>query len=912
MLQTKFKRARGARTMLLAGASSLLIAGTAFAQESSHRFDIPAETVVESLQAFAKQSGRQVLFPYDAVTGKMAPAISGTFNDREVLDRLAAAGGLVVTSDDSRTITLQSRTERPQAAPAGTPSSPTSTASLAAAGAGGSQEVDEVVVTGSRVSNGNNSPTPLTVISTNQLLETQPTTVAAALQNIPVFQGSLGQSSGAGGNQAGGPNGSANAVNIRNLGMTRTLVLFDGQRLQPTTDTGVVTLDMIPEMLLQRVDVVTGGASAVYGSDAISGVVNFVTTRNFNGMAIKAQSGISERGDGAIKSFGIAAGSRVLGDRGHVEASYEYYNDKGVFDMYSREVGNNYLLAGATVGSTAAPGTAANPYKLYSDVHLSTSSFGGLIRSGPLAGQNFTQNGVLSPFQNGAATGTNGFQVGGGGAYNFNSSLKGGLRSDRVLGRFDYNFTDTTHFYFQALGAKYRNTFNNYSLPFDNVTLSTSNAFLPAAYRTAMASVSTFTLSQIPQQKAPHTSTFDMESYQLITGLDGSLGRFNWDVSASHAYSQATWHILRNPNFLKQAAALDAVVNPANGQIVCRVTLTNPTAFPGCAPLNLFGPTAASAEALDYFTDLSIASTTQYQDEINGSVTGAPFSTWAGPAKIALSGEWRRAYYRTDSNSTPAELANCSLLPNTMNCTPTTALHRVTFRTSTPVSQTVGEGAAEADLPLLKDAPLVQSLNLNLAARYASYSGIGEAWTWKAGLDWHLNNELRVRATRSRDFRAPTLNQLSSPASVARANVRDELTGAQLASIPTETGGNPNLKPEVGDTLTVGLIYQPQWLGGFSVSVDYYDIKVTDALVIVNGAATPVQRQCNASGGTSPYCDLVVRPLPITNTTTANNATYFYNKNVNAASIASHGVDFEANYATRVFDHPFTVRALGT
>ena len=388
------------------------------------------------------------------------------------------------------------------------------------------QDLQEVLVTGSRViSNGNNSPTPVTVISTSELLEMQPTTVAAALQNIPVFQGSMGQNTGTGGSNAG-PNGTANAVNIRNLGITRTLILYDGNRLQPTSDTGAVTLDFVPEMLLQRVDVVTGGVSAVYGSDAISGVVNFVTDKSFNGVKLRAQRGESSRHDDRIMDIGIAAGAGLFDGRGHVEGSFEYFNDPGIFDMSSRSVGNRYVIAGANIGSSAAAGSAANPYTLYGDARLSSTSFGGLITNGALNGQSFAANGILAPFRAGAATGTSGVQVGGDGGYYFNTSLKGALVSRRAFARFDYDLTDSTHFYLQGLGAKYSNTFQNQSLSFTNVMLSRTNAFLPQAYQTAMGTAANFTLSKIPQQLGPHRSRFDMESYQLFTGVNGKLGNY--------------------------------------------------------------------------------------------------------------------------------------------------------------------------------------------------------------------------------------------------------------------------------------------------------------------------------------------------------------------------------------------------
>jgi outer membrane receptor protein involved in Fe transport len=765
--------------------------------------------------------------------------------------------------------------------------------------AAASEELSEVVVTGSRViANGNNSPTPMTVISAAQLLEAQPTNMAAALQNLPVFQGSLGQNTGTGGG-AGGPNGSANAVNIRNLGLNRTLVLYDGSRLQPTTDTGVVTLDMVPQMLLQRVDVVTGGVSAVYGSNAISGAVNLVTDKEFNGVKFKAQRGISALGDDPITDVGVAAGMNVFAGRGHIEGSLEYFNDEGIFDMFSRELGTTYVVVGA--------GSAANPYRLVSDARLSTTSFGGLITNGPLVNQNFTGNGTLYPFRNGTTTGSNGVQIGGDGGYYFNTSLKGSLRSRRTMARFDFDLTDTTHFYLQALGAKYTNAYQNQSLSFSNVVLSKTNAFLPAAYQSSMlaAAGTTFTLSKIPQQLGPHRSEFDMDSYQVFTGLNGKVGRYDWDVSLSHGQSTPTWNTFRNMNRLKLAAALDAVVNPANGQIVCRVTLTNPAAFPGCAPLNVFGPTAESAEALAYITEYTVTSATNSQDELAASIAGAPFSTWAGPLNLAVSGEWRQARFRTLSGVPATDLANCSLLPNAMNCTATTALHQVTFRQVVPVKQKVSEAAVEADVPLLKGVPLVQSLNLNLAARYASYSIGGSATVWKAGLDWHLNGELRVRATRSRDFRAPDLDALFSPTNISNITTTNVWTGLPVTA-PQLSGGNPDLKPEVGNTLTAGIVYQPKWLSGSSLSVDFYNIKITNAFANETGSNIATQRRCLDSGGTSSYCALIVRN-PVT-----NEITQFFSRSINAASTTAHGLDIEANYATRLLRRPLSLRLLST
>jgi len=774
-----------------------------------------------------------------------------------------------------------------------------------------SATVSEVVVTGSRIpTNGDNSPTPLTVVSTQQLLASTPTSVAAALQQLPVFQNSMGQNSGTGGGN-GGPNGAANAPNIRSLGLYRTLTLFDGKRLQPSTDTGLVTIDMFPQMLLQRVDVVTGGVSAVYGSDAISGVVNFVTDSKFNGLSVKAQRGVSARGDDRTTDIGVAAGTTLFDGRGHVEASLEYNDDPGILDMFSRDLGQLWQIEGGVAGSTATPGSAANPFKLYSNVHNASLTSGGLIRSGPLAGQTFSSNGVLSAFQNGTATGTSGFQIGGDGAYNNDSSLKGALRAKRAFARFDYDLTDTLHVYLEGFGAKNRNSYNDTTLTMSNVTLRSQNPFLPAAYQYGTATT-TFTLSkQLGPQLGPHTKIFDLGSYFVNGGLRGKLGNYIWELGAAHGVSTQKWTTERNINLQHLAAALDSV--SVGGNIVCRINAdaitTNDDA--ACAPFNPFGPNAASAQSVAYLTDRTVGKAKGTIADITGSITGSPFETWAGPVNVALSGEWRRVGLSATSEVPPEDKADCTGI--LYNCTQgTTNLHQVTFGVTPLVHQTVQEAALEVEVPLLKDAPLAQDLSVNLAGRYANYDSFGGAWTWKVGGVWRVNDELTIRATRSRDFRAPNLNNLYGPGTVSRSTVIDQLTGATLVNAPNQGGGNPDLKPEIGNTLTAGVVYRPGWLTGASVSLDFYAIKIKDAITALNGANVTVQKLCIASGGTSSLCDLIVRPNGYADTSTANNATYFYTRSVNAAEIYTRGVDLESSYATRLLGRPLSLRVLTT
>ena len=250
--------------------------------------------------------------------------------------------------------------------------------------------LEEVKVTGSRViSNGNDSPTPVTVVTTDQIQAVQPSKLADDLNDLPVFSGSRGQTSNPDPSSNGGGNGAASELNMRNLGANRNLILFDGHRVPATLTDGTVDIDMIPQMLVERVEVVTGGTSAVYGSDAVSGVVNFITDTKFNGVKFQTQGGISNYGDDATEDVGIAAGGLFLDNRLHLEGSFEYRNSAGILYRTDRSWDDQWAAEGA--------GTAAAPYELVNNVRLANYTFGGLITGkGVLAGQTFQSNGSSS------------------------------------------------------------------------------------------------------------------------------------------------------------------------------------------------------------------------------------------------------------------------------------------------------------------------------------------------------------------------------------------------------------------------------------------------------------------------------------------------------------------------------------
>ncbi len=903
--------------------------------DSLGNYDInegPADrTLIEYAQQ-SREASLSVLFPTDVLSRFTTNPLHGQYRADEALNVLLRGTGLSGSISSAGVVTIiktkeadgtmkkdQSRTSSwiggilafasthlfaPVSAAQGVDATPAAVA------------LEEIVVTGSRViTNGNNSPTPVTIVQAEDALRLQPSTIADALNVLPVFSGPRTQVSNPNASLAAGTGGNAaaNQLNLRNLGSARTLILFDGHRAPPTSSNGVVDVDMFPQMLLQRVDVVTGGASAVYGSDAITGVVNFITDRNFTGLKTHLRTGISEESDGRQYEAGVAYGTSLFDGRGHFEASYEFRDDEGILFRSSRQ--NSYLW---TVQGT---GTASNPYYLTGNTRRSDHTFGGLIRNGALAGQHFASNGVLSNFVPGAPTGTTNTQIGGDGAY-FDGSLKAPLRSHQLFGRFDYDFTDDLHGYVEVAGNDKRNELYANWQQLSGVAISRDNGYLPTAVRNQIPTAqTTFTFGKFMSNAPRLNPVIEEQQVFVNAGLEGSFGDgYKWDAGYTHSSAELNNTEKSNLNNYRLSAALDAtVVTAANvgatglaiGSTVCNVALTNPGLYPGCVPLNVFGPTSESPESIAYILGETHFDARTVQDEAVASISGAPFSTWAGPLNTAVSAEWRKQSYEATSDATPTDPVSCTGLR--LNCNPSSPPQSwfQTFANRSTVSQTVWEGAVEFDAPLLTDVTLAKSLNLNGAARYTDYDTSGGYTTWKLGMDWHMNDQLRVRATRSRDIRAPTLDDLFSPAVATFGNVTDVLFNT-TSNAPSIAQGNPELTAEIGDTTTAGIVFRPDAIPGFSMALDFYDITVSDAISQIQGTNSVTQNACYQSGGASPYCALIVRPLGPANATPGNNATAWLNSVINIAEVHTQGADFELNYATSIASHALSLRGLVT
>jgi len=813
--------------------------------------------------------------------------------------------------------------------------------------------VETVTVTGSRViSDAANSPTPLTIVSTEDLKATAPGSLPDGLNKLPVFLGS--QMLGRPGD--GSQNFSSNTLNLRNFGGQRTLVLLDGHRATPSNSDGTVDTDTLPQILVSRVDVVTGGASAVYGSDAVTGVVNFVLDKKFNGVKVDVNTGISNYSDAWSYNIGAAAGTDLFGGRGHFEAALEWRRRDPV-NQSARPYGPP-----SRYGALAGTGSATNPFTYIANGRRPNSAFGGLIQSCVPAcntgspgvtgigatGQYFVSNGVLSPFNPGVVgakdangnltAGTSNLNSGGDGVYSPYGQMFDGYHQGTIFGRFSYDLADNVTFYIQGEGSEaysfgwyfpqkiqpganqadifYKNNpflspqiqaqlGNNGTNPVqvfaNNAVTQPGNTFQLGEFITGLGQTGTNATGSVNR----------VLSFQ--TGLDGTIlnGRFNWNLFYTHGENRLTVDLVNNQNLQHMYAAQDAVQLP-NGNIACYAATQAATAsrYADCVPLNPFGPTAISQSAFNYVFQTTAFHQTNTMDDFGGAISGEVFEGWgAGPITAALSGEMRFNAYDVTSNVPSSTFVDCTGL---RICNPLLPSYAQSIIQPIHASQNVWEFAVETNVPVLKDLPLIQAFDLNLAGRYTNYSVSGSVQTWKIGFNWNVVDSLRFRGTTSIDIRAPTLDDLFRPATLVQNVFTDlhipdpsksQTPVPQYYSATTtfSSQGNPALVPEVSRTYTVGAVWTPDFVPGLTMSLDYYRIHLGNAIGQI-APSTTIQGICEASGGTSIYCANYQRPLPFSNTSLANFATKLNTFNLNTASTSTEGWDFETNYAWGMSD----------
>ena len=774
-------------------------------------------------------------------------------------------------------------------------------------------ELTEIVVTGSRItSSGYTQPTPTSMISAEDIeLDASPN-LFNTIAELPVLQGSTGRKTFVNSTSSGATG--LSSFSLRNLGTIRTLTLLDGQRVTPANVTGVVDVSQFPQLLVKRVDVVTGGASASYGSDAIGGVVNFVTDTEFEGFKTNVEAGRTTYGDDESVTAQAAWGGAFLEDRLHIQLSGEYGKEDGVPSggfgggpaANGRDWFRSPVLQVRPIGQTT---DGLPQIRDIRDAQQFQYSRYGLITSGPLQGTAFGVDGAPYQFQygsNGAPTGTgqvtncfSPFCVGGdlSGNVNMGPSLAAELERTVAYTRVGYDVGERTQVYLTANVARVKgiNEPNAGTEKPGNLSIGCDNPFLPVSIQTACTA--NYATGRMPfgTSSGVFPETIDVVSardqLRLVLGVDGSVDLFGKTWAYNGYVAHGTNHTRIDVNDIsltpRYNAAIDAIRLP-DGSIVCRSAAARAA---GCVPVNIIGQVAVDPAAVAYVFPAAGPRQRSRQEEqvVSFNISGEPFSLWAGPVAFAIGAEYRDESYRTIGdpygNGLTDGSANSDAYPADplMNTTSGNNWYAGNFHNGVG-SYHVKEAYLETNLPFL-DSDSWGDANLNLAVRQTEYSTAGSVTPWKVGGTWKTPlSGLSFRAVTSRDIRAPNLSELFAPPVVVNGTV---IFGGQNINILGITVGNTDLVPENARNTTFGIVLsEPDWLPGFSASIDYYDIKLTNLI----STLTSQQEVDLCVAGNQLLCSQMLL------TSTVPNTNFVRVQAFNLAKARNKGLDIEATY----------------
>lgn len=736
---------------------------------------------------------------------------------------------------------------------------------------------NQVIVTGTRLAAGGfNAPTPVTSLSLNEIDAAANVNIIDTLRALPGLLGSTSPTTSIVPWNAG-PGSSY--LNLRGAGAQRTLVLIDGRRHVPTTATGQVDISVVPTSLIGRIETVTGGASAAYGSDAVSGVVN-VITRNLEGFEVGAQYGISEHGDSEEYRLGAAFGGALLNGRLRLSVAGEITENKGVPDHRARDWAavQAYLIPSVT-GSGPAELIATN-------VHSSVASENGLINAGPLRGIEFLPGGDYRNYNFGSNVGAQ-YMIGGDGrSLQLDASLQVPVQRENIYSIIKFDVVPEVTVFAELSYARAHSVQDLYYKSDNGLTLQADNAYLPPAIREQLTGLglTNFRFGRQHTDMDPYVTDIETRTKRGVIGVQGTHGAWSWEVHYQRGRTEYDSYLLNNRIQARFIQAIDAVVDPANGRIVCRSTLTSPSN--GCVPINLFGSGSPDPLGVKWTEADQYLFNKIDQDVLAAEVSGELFKLPAGPVSVAFGG-----VYREEKIASEADAISIASGFSQGNPKPFDGQYDVK------------EGYLEFGLPLLRDISFAHSLDINLAYRITDYSTSSQVDSWKIGGSYEPVDSVRFRATQSRDVRAPNLNELFATSLLQRWPLRDPFSADPLSSPTTfvYVAGNPNLEPERADTTTFGVVLTPSFLPSFRASIDYYDIKIDKAITTI----TPQEIINRCFEGATEFCDYIVRD-------SAGAIAHVNNLPVNVNKIQISGIDTEVAYRLPVSirDGHLTVRLL--
>ena len=762
---------------------------------------------------------------------------------------------------------------------------------------------EQVIVTGSRIARaGFDAPSPVTVVGQQQIQGLGLVNAGDVVAQLPSVRASLAPTNAGFGNFNVGAQ-VANLRGLSTLAANRTLVLVNGRRFVPTSREGSVDLNMIPTLLVDRMEVVTGGASAVYGSDAVAGVVNVMLNTDLNGIRSQFDYGISELGDGQQFHGALAGGTSFLDGRLRIVAGGEYDRREGVGSCFTRDW---CTTAGIVQNATAVP-----RYQIFREGVGFLATQGGALplfgnpglAGSPFANVQFAPDGSIVPYVPGTVRGSSN-QYGGTISSPYETTkILVPTRRYSLYTHAEYDFSDDLQGFVEGSFGEVTGT-NVGAATWDNpirdasrptyALIKPDNPFIPqplADYLAANPSIQGLNLYRLGNDLGLSTGVSSGQTWRLATGLKGSLfdGGLRWDAYYSHGQTSQTQEVSGTRLQSRYYRAVDAVmdnetvITPETGIPVCRDTLSADPAVraaaAGCVPLNLFGINQFSPAAKEYSYGTPQPEEVNIKQDAAGlNLSGDLADLPGGSLAVAVGGEWRKERASVKHNAFSEALDYYQNLGR-----------------SYAGKVEVVEGYLEASAPLLKDSP-VGSFVLDGAVRRTRYENTNvltdesrtiNATTWKVSAVYDPVDWFSLRATRSRDLRAPSFNELYAASGNSFTGYLNRRLPGNPSQFPfTAGGGNIALTAETANTLTLGAVLQPRGgiLDRLRLSVDYYDIVLEGAIGTLGGSNI-VDRCFN----NDELCDLL-------SFDTAGNLVGVRNVNLNLDQLVSRGVDIEVDY----------------
>jgi len=862
---------------------------------------------------------------------------------------------------------------------------------LAASASSQQAPIEEVMVTGSRIerATGFTSPVPVTAVTADELTEFQPGgTMTEALDALPQFFSTETAQRGSG---ALFGNAGTSTLNMRGMGAQRTLVLIDGARTVPADRNSRVNTDNIPSALIERVDVVTGGASAAYGADALAGVTNFILNREFEGLDVQLRMGQTSESDGRNWDVSIAGGRAFGQGRLHVIWGLESQKiDQISRDAADGKAGDYFRRYGFVHNPEWYPGAPAGvPQRLVMPyVHSTLHTPGGLINE---PGFSFDRHTFLED-----GRGTRPFEFGDVGCYRTpgsqcsinstsggpeyataNAAFNGGpygaeVERSNVFFGFQLDVGPRTSVFGHLLAAETQSNQrdrrgNPHLMGVWHGTLFKENPYLPTQIRAAMEAegFDSIRIDKLGQVRGPGIRNFNdfeeqrnsFETWSVAAGFERDLfDGGNWHLRAQlqRGETDKSTAVLNELRVDRMFLALDAVevysdrrdddgdgvidvvseADRGTGEIICNVQRYNPTEaqlaaavadvrvpapigddslggpndlvpIPGpvgfdntirdCVPLNVLGIGHVSPEAQRYLVDGKEGVGAVVQEfaeilltgEIAEGIGAGPFSMATGATYRAES-FWQRSLPRElMAFGPPTNVPELGIRGISAGWAGNRNLHQFSDVPALAGKFDVKEIFAELDFPLLATSR-GRTLAANVAWRRSDYSLSGAIDSAKIGLDFGITDSLRFRTTLSRDVREPTFSERFDFQG-GGGSIEDPLFNGQQFQTTSVNGGNPALRPEEADTFTAGFVYQPDAAPGLQVSLDHYDIKLTDAVDQLGLQA--IVDQCHETGT---LCDQVLRD-PVTNVVTLVRNVY-----LNVADARVRGADLDLLWSADV------------